>query len=111
MAQCIKYDCNHCNTSVSAWSDGNPYFINDDGEKVYAYHPNYEDLERCIGNDEPYICLECSESFLIDSRNSILLCSKCNSEQIVSTYELQDKTCPFCKKGAFIQDSNFFVIS
>ena len=34
MAQGIRYVCPTCDNTVAAWSDGNPYYIDEDGEIV-----------------------------------------------------------------------------
>ena len=51
MAQRTTWLCTTCGHSIAAWSDGNPYYIDEAGEKQYAYHPDHERLARCIGND------------------------------------------------------------
>ena len=33
---------------IEAWSDGNPYYIDDAGDKQYAYHPDHEKRIRRI---------------------------------------------------------------
>jgi hypothetical protein len=40
MAECIRFVCSGCRHSVDAWSDGNPFYIDESGNKQYAYHPN-----------------------------------------------------------------------
>ena len=57
MAEGIKYVCGKCRHTIEAWSDGNPYYIDDHGGRQYAYHPDHERLARCIGNDVPNLCL------------------------------------------------------
>jgi hypothetical protein len=37
-----------------------PYDIDEVGANVYAYHPDHDELEKCIGNDEPHVCLSCA---------------------------------------------------
>lgn len=111
MAQGIRFVCSHCSRGIVAWSDGNPYFINAKGEKEYAYHPDHERLERCIGNDSPHLCLGCGEGFMVDSEAPISVCPKCGTSEIADTYRLAGCGCPFCKVGTFAQDPNFFAIS
>lgn len=67
MAERVSFQCNHCDQAVGAWSDGNPYYIDDQGKKVCAYHPDHEGLAKCTDNDIPYICLECGHKFNNDS--------------------------------------------
>ena len=111
MAQGIQFVCGNCDKKIEAWSDGNPFFIDEEGEKLYAYHPHNDLLERCIANDVPHLCLECGEEFEIDSRTPVAFCSKCASSNIAETYELAGHQCPDCKKGVFSLDLNFLRIS
>ncbi len=55
MAQGLRYVCGGCGHVIEAWSDGNPYFIDETGAKQYAHHPDHERLAWCIGNDSPHI--------------------------------------------------------
>ena len=111
MAECIRHVCSNCGNTVDAWSDGNPYYIDENGEKQYAYHPNHDKLVRCIGNDSPHICLDCGEQFKVDSRSPLTKCPKCDSLEIPSTYQLEGKRCPVCKDGVFGIDPDFRCIS
>ena len=111
MAQARKFICGSCRRAIVAWSDGNPYYIDDDGRKQYAYHPDHEALARCIGNDSPHVCLSCGEEFKVDSRARNVACPKCGEDKLVCTYELDGQQCPYCKAGVFAEDSNFFRIS
>src|SRR4028118_779947 len=97
MAQGVLHVCNSCATSIQAWSDGNPYYKDENGAKHYAYHPDHEALRRCVGNDSPHLCLHCAEQFMVDSEAPIDQCPKCASKNIADTYHLDDKKCPFCK--------------
>jgi predicted lipoprotein with Yx(FWY)xxD motif len=56
MAMGVCFVCSNCAHSVEAWDDGNPYYLDDGGKKVYAYHPDHEALAKCIGNDAPHLC-------------------------------------------------------
>lgn len=42
MAMGARLVCSHCTRAVEAWSDGNPYYLDEQGNKHYAYHPNHE---------------------------------------------------------------------
>jgi hypothetical protein len=55
MAEGRRFVCDECGDSVEAWSDGNPYFVTEDGRKQYAYHPDHEALRKCSGNDEEMV--------------------------------------------------------
>ena len=111
LADCTNYICPNCGKTVEAWSDGNPYYFDEDGKKAYAYHPDHELLDRCIGNDEPHICLACGDEFMVDSRAPIVDCTKCGAGQVASTMELEGKRCPACGEGIFCRDADHFCIS
>ena len=111
MAEGHRYICRVCDHEIEAWSDGNPYYMDDSGEKQYAYHPDHDLLEKCIGNDTPHLCLYCGHEFMVDSRDPITECPGCTSHTIMDTYNLEGKQCPYCKKGLFESDPNFHAIS
>lgn len=111
MAEAICYVCNHCQHGITAWSDGNPYYIDETGTKQYAYHPDHKGLARCIGNDSPHLCLACGHEFQIDSRSPATTCPECDSGQFVGTYRLEGHPCPYCKSGQFSADPNFLCVS
>ena len=101
MAQQLIFVCDHCGHTIDAWSDGNPYYFDAYGIKHYAYHPNHDLLDLCVGNDVPHICLDCGTEFNIDSRWPIDTCPKCDSRNLTDTYQLKGKRCPACQKGSF----------
>jgi len=111
MAEGIRYVCKKCRQAIEAWSDGNPYFIDEEGAKQYAYHPDHERLSRCIGNDTPHLCLSCAHEFLVDSRSPMDSCPACAASSIVSTFELGGRRCPYCQAGVFLRDQTFDAIS
>ena len=111
MAQAVRYVCGGCGRAVEAWSDGKPYYIDDDGSKRYAYHPDHERLARCIGNDIPHLCLSCGREFPVDSREPARACPGCGAGDIAPTYHLGGRRCPSCKAGEFGVDPDFFCIS
>ena len=111
MAQALRYVCGNCRHSIEAWSDGNPYYIDELGQKQYAYHPDHERLDKCVGNDEPHLCLACGLEFNIDSRAPSAKCPVCESADITVTYELEGRQCPYCRTGVFVSDPDFFCIS
>ena len=111
MAECVRFACGNCGASVDAWSDGNPYYIDEAGQKRYAYHPQHDLLERCIGNDVPYLCLECGEQFNVDSRLPLTACPKCTSTAIRDKSDLAHQRCPICKRGVFTRDPRPGAIS
>ncbi|MBT5832344.1 MAG: hypothetical protein HOH77_19305 [Candidatus Latescibacteria bacterium] len=111
MAEQLQFICKGCGHTLQAWSDGNPYYIDGKGKKQYAYHPDHEAPEKCIGNDSPYICLACGDEFKVDSEKPITQCPTCNAEDIVDKFKLEGKTCHACKTDVFGIDPNFFCVS
>ena len=111
MAECRQFICDNCDKTIEAWSDGNPYYIDENEKKQYAYHPDHDALERCIGNDSPYICLACGSEFKVDSRLPITKCPKCASVDICDVYHLDKRKCPYCKNGIFAVNRDFICIS
>jgi len=111
MAQALRFVCSKCSHAIEAWSDGNPYFIDEAGAKQYAYHPNHEQLARCIGNDSPHHCLGCGAEFMVDSRAPIAACPSCGVSDVVNSYRLSGCRCPYCKQGTFTKDPDFDCVS
>ncbi len=111
MAQAKRFVCGNCRRAIEAWSDGNPYYIDEAGRKQYAYHPDHERLARCIGNDSPHLCLGCGEEFKVDSRATSAECPKCGGNRLVTSYLLDGRRCPYCKAGVFGEDEEFRCIS
>ena len=110
MAQCVRFVCDSCGNSVTAWDDGNPYYFAEEGKKAYAYHPDSM-RERCIGNDVPHPCLGCGDEFRVDSNAPTCACPKCGHPDIADTSKLDGRRCPACESGVFHTDPEFFVIS
>ena len=111
MAEGLRFVCTGCHKAIEAWSDGNPYYLDEAGAKHYAYHPDHEALARCVGNDSPHLCLGCGEEFMVDSRAPVESCPNCGSPRFVATFELEGHPCPNCGDGEFSQDSDFRCIS
>ena len=111
MAEGIRYVCGACDHAIEAWSDGNPFYIDEEGQKQYAYHPDHEALARCVGNDVPHLCLTCGEAFKVDSRAPRAGCPACGAEDMVETYRLAGQRCPYCEEGIFAKDPDFYCIS
>lgn len=111
MAEALRYVCSGCRRPIEAWSDGNPYYLDEAGVKHYAYHPDHENLARCIGNDTPYLCLGCGAEFKVDSRDPISTCPTCGATELADKYQLSNRQCPYCKAGAFLIDPGFHCIS
>ncbi|MFO0820862.1 MAG: hypothetical protein U1A77_23140 [Pirellulales bacterium] len=111
MAECIRFVCSECEISITAWSDGNPFYIDEAGKKKYAYHPNHDELAKCIANDVPHYCLKCGAESKIDSRVADKKCRKCRSKKVVSTSSLEGVKCAKCKNGHFVIDKGFYCVS
>lgn len=111
MAQCVRFVCVACSRAIEAWSDGNPYYFDENGQKQYAYHPRHDLLRRCVGNDVPHLCLGCGAAFNVDSRAPNGECPECKSAEFAETYHLDGRSCPYCKRGTFERDRGFFAIS
>ena len=111
MAEAFRFVCSGCRRAIEAWSDGNPYYIDEAGAKQYAFHPDHERLDRCIGNDSPHLCLSCGAEFKVDSRAPIAACPSCGASDIVDSYQLGGCRCPYCKSGTFAADPDFHCIS
>ncbi len=111
MAEGIRYVCGNCRHAVEAWSDGNPYYIDEDGAKQYAYHPDHDRLDRCIGNDVPNLCLACGHEFVVDTLAPVETCPSCGAGDIAETFDLDGRRCPSCKAGRFKCDPGWHAIS
>jgi hypothetical protein len=111
MAECRRFVCGRCARAVDAWSDGNPYYVDEGGQKRYAYHPDHENLARCVGNDVPHLCLACGATTKVDSRAPRDQCRRCRARQLVATWDLAGRRCPYCKEGAFGEDPRVVAIS
>lgn len=110
MAAGFHFACDSCSKTLEAWDDGNPYYLDDGGGKHYAYHPDDENLARCVGNDSPNVCLKCGKEFMVDSESSRESCPACGANDFVETIHVNGKPCPFCKRGVF-RDSGVQDIS
>ena len=100
MAQGHHLGCTHCDFSADAWSDANPYYLDEKGEKRYAYHPSKEAV-LCTEADVPHICRGCAHIFDVDSAAPNKTCPKCNKKRTLQLFNLLG-TCPACKEGEII---------
>jgi ribosomal protein S27AE len=103
--------CTHCGFAVDAWSDGNPYYRDERGKKRYAYHPDHAELERCIGNDVPHLCLACGAQTMVDSEKPRTTCRKCKTGVLADLWVLDEKPCPKCHAGVFQEDPEGRMVS
>lgn len=111
MSSARRFQCTNCNHEIVAWSDYDNYFINTEGKKQYAYHPDHDALENCIGYDVPFLCIDCGEPFSIDSSKPHKNCPICNSNEICELYDIEQKNCPYCRSGKFLIDNRFYRVS
>lgn len=111
MAARRRFVCMHCAHALDAWDDGNPYYLDVDGTKQYAYHPDHQNRARCLGNDVPHLCGTCGAGQLVDSRDPHTACLHCGRGPLLHTFALDGKPCPFCKQGVFQIDPSHFAIS
>jgi DNA-directed RNA polymerase subunit RPC12/RpoP len=111
MAEGVRFICGNCRKAIEAWSDGNPYYLDSDGAKQCAYHPDHERLALCIGNDSPHICLACGGEFMVDSLAPVAACPDCGATEIAHTFGLDGVRCPYCKVGEFDADPGFHCVS
>ncbi len=100
MAIAHVYECQHCGRSIETWNEDSPYFLDEQGNKAYAYHPGI-DRYMIIWNDSPHLCLPCGLEIMVDSRSPRKTCPKCTSPEITDTWELDRKPCPDCGDGSF----------
>ncbi len=110
MAIATQFRCSSCSLEIVAWSDGNPYYIDEGGEKKYAYHPD-ERVQLCTGNDVPNTCLACAAQVEIDSHFPHRMCPQCAQQTLVETTELDGRQCPRCNNGRFLKSPHFQIIS
>ena len=110
MAEGRIFVCDSCQARVEAWSDGDPYLIDKRGKKRYVHHPD-PDVDLCVGNDDPHLCLGCGLTFMVDSQRPSLACPACKSGETCATFDLAGRRCPTCKSGRFKQDLSATLIS
>lgn len=109
---------------IESWSDGNPYFMSDDGKPQFFHHPQEYLLDEYVtqsegrtlsgkerekfiasrvGNMSDMLCLDCGAKFQLDLERKEAVCprKKCHSKNISDTWKLAGKKCPSCKVGRF----------
>jgi DNA-directed RNA polymerase subunit RPC12/RpoP len=102
--------CSACAHAVVAWDDGNPYYVDAFGEKVYAHHPSPE-RERCTENEVPVLCLGCGAEAVRDTAAPIVRCPACGARKLVAVWRLEGRRCPHCRLGSFAMDPESFIVS
>ena len=110
MAEQRRFVCDTCDHEIFVWSDGNPYYFDENGQKQHAHHPDGM-FDHCVENDLEHICLNCAKEFRVDSAKPIDCCPSCNSKDFVPCFDLDGKPCPWCKKGVVHTDPEMWTIS
>jgi len=110
MAEGRVFVCSSCAHAITAWDDGDPYYLDEQGEKRYAHHPDPA-RDRCVGIDESMLCLSCGAECMRDSRAPINACTQCASQTLIATWELDGVPCPRCKRGTYHIDPTSQMIS
>jgi len=110
MAQCLRYQCTHCDKAFEAWDDGVPYLLDARGRKRYVPHPD-PDRDKAIGVETESLCLGCGRKFKVDSRKPRKDCPGCGGTEIRDFVALEGAGCPFCRLGTFREDRDFECIS
>jgi DNA-directed RNA polymerase subunit RPC12/RpoP len=118
MAAGSQVCCSNCSFNVEAWDDGNPYIVDQSGERQHCYHPAAEDIIMEVrafisvadpdalhkdagrmGNESDLLCLDCGHSSRLDSDVDTLTCAKCGGKKLRDHMELDGAACPKCGKG------------
>ena len=110
MAAGQVFKCSACSHVFEAWDEGNPYYLDERGEKHYAYHPSPE-RARCTANDTPTLCLSCGAEIMRDSAAPITRCPQCGAGKLVALWLLEGRPCPYCKVGTFTAVPDSYMIS
>lgn len=95
--------------------------------EILGHYPTREELQAMTGFNSYCVCLDCLEQFKADYRDEKVnenrfwnecpqfreglrgkpkmkderICPSCQSNNVVTEFELVGKTCPKCKKGKF----------
>ena len=110
MALGQRFVCTSCSRDINVSDAGRPYYVDESGRKVHPPHPS-SDLYRCHETDTPMLCLACGAERESDSAAPASQCRSCGSGEIVSTWELGGRRCPYCKRGTFAVDPNSLALS
>lgn len=133
MAMGQEYRCDKCGFSVTAWEDGNPYVLDNDGKRNFFYHPGEQGkidtviLKDCgrvlqgtereeylkgrFGNEGEYLCADCGHVSRIDEKVDEFVCESCGKPKLTDVCRLEGKTCPKCGAGKFRFDPDSVMIS
>ena len=111
MAMGSTYDCSNCSFSVMVWDDSNQFYYDEKGVKQYAYHPDHDLLELCVGSDPSMFCTACGHQFIHDSDRPSSACPVCHSPETVENGNMEGRHCPKCRVGTLKLDPERFAIS
>ncbi len=134
MAAGYCFRCSNCDFEVTAWDDGNPYIVDDEGQRHFFYHPHGEavieevlarsawtigksaaevesELGKHTGNMPDALCRDCGAVSKVDENPELARCGECQGTNLDDAMELEGKPCPKCKKGTFRHDRENFCIS
>jgi DNA-directed RNA polymerase subunit RPC12/RpoP len=110
MALGRTFVCTGCAHAIEAWDEGNPYYVDERGERRYVYHPSPE-RARATGIEWPALCLGCGAEITQDSAARVARCPGCASPDVVDAWELEGRTCPYCRAGVYVEDERALKIS
>ena len=118
MGQRFRFVCNSCDCAIEAWEGGHPYYVESvvtktgavKQRKRHVNHPRSK-VRMCVGSDSLHVCLSCGNRFVVDSEAPITVCPQCRSSEIVDAIGVEQKSCPYCRRGTFEMDPSFHIIS
>lgn len=106
---------------MEAWDYGNPYIIDQSGERQHCLHPAAGDIIKDVraviaiadpdvlhkdagrmGNESDLLCLDCGHSTRLDPDVDTLTCAKCGGAKLRDHMELDGAACPKCRKGTLV---------
>ena len=110
MALGKTFVCTGCARAIEAWDEGDPYYVDADGERRYVFHPSPE-RERATGVEWPALCLACGAEVTRDSALAPGPCPACGGGDVVDAWALEGRRCPSCRRGEFREDERAVKIS
>ena len=76
---------------------GVAYALDEQGKRVFH-------APEQVGEVFETICTECSHLYFRDPRADSASCPNCGSERLLEIQQLQNRPCPFCKKGTIVSN-------